>query len=76
MRGARFFRWAALSGVRSESGTDYWWRNSRVVRDALVSVGREPENRRLGGWGARIRTWDHGTKARCLTAWPRPNPSR
>ncbi len=26
------------------------------------------------GWGARIRTWDHGTKARCLTAWPRPNP--
>ena len=23
-------------------------------------------------WGARIRTWDHGTKARCLTAWPRP----
>jgi hypothetical protein len=29
-----------------------------------------------GGWGARIRTWDHGTKARCLTAWPRPNPLR
>ena len=27
-----------------------------------------------GGWGARIRTWDHGTKARCLTTWPRPNP--
>ena len=25
------------------------------------------------GWGARIRTWDDGTKARCLTAWPRPN---
>ena len=23
-------------------------------------------------WGARIRTWDHGTKTRCLTAWPRP----
>jgi hypothetical protein len=29
-----------------------------------------------GGWGARIRTWDHGTKARCLTAWPRPNSRR
>ena len=25
-----------------------------------------------GGWGARIRTWDHGTKTRCLTTWPRP----
>src|SRR5262249_7809069 len=24
------------------------------------------------GWGARIRTWDHGTKTRCLTAWLRP----
>src|SRR4051794_8669755 len=33
---------------------------------AMVSVsGRR-------GWGARIRTWDHGTKTRCLTAWPRP----
>ena len=27
------------------------------------------------GWGARIRTWDHGTKTRCLTAWPRPSES-
>ena len=25
-----------------------------------------------GGWGARIRTWDHGTKTRCLTTWLRP----
>jgi hypothetical protein len=24
-------------------------------------------------WGARIRTWGHGTKTRCLTTWPRPN---
>ena len=27
------------------------------------------------GWGARIRTWDHGTKTRCLTTWPRPSES-
>ena len=26
----------------------------------------------LDGWGARIRTWDRGTKTRCLTAWLRP----
>jgi hypothetical protein len=24
-------------------------------------------------WGARIRTWDRGTKTRCLTTWLRPN---
>src|SRR5205823_1750217 len=23
-------------------------------------------------WGARIRTWDRGTKTRCLTTWLRP----
>ena len=28
------------------------------------------------GWGARIRTWDHGTKTRCLTTWPRPRELR
>src|SRR6266516_1377869 len=33
-------------------------------------IGRR--HRRHGGWGARIRTWDHGTKTRCLTTWPRP----
>ena len=27
---------------------------------------------RVDGWGARIRTWDRGTKTRCLTAWLRP----
>ena len=26
----------------------------------------------IDGWGARIRTWDRGTKTRCLTAWLRP----
>ena len=25
------------------------------------------------GWGGRIRTYDPGTKTRCLTAWLRPN---
>ena len=24
------------------------------------------------GWGARIRTWDRGSKVLCLTTWPRP----
>src|SRR5262249_1875070 len=27
---------------------------------------------RMNGWGARIRTWDRGTKTRCLTTWLRP----
>ncbi len=35
---------------------------------ASVSLGE------LGdGWGARIRTWDGGSKVRCLTTWPRPS---
>src|SRR5919204_579148 len=28
------------------------------------------------GWGARIRTWDRGTKTRCLTTWLRPTICR
>ena len=28
------------------------------------------------GWGARIRTWDRGSKVHCLTAWPHPNHVR
>src|SRR5206468_3856292 len=27
-------------------------------------------------WGARIRTWDRGTKTRCLTTWLRPTTVR
>src|SRR5262249_12915129 len=27
-------------------------------------------------WGARIRTWDRGTKTRCLTSWLRPIKSK
>ncbi len=30
----------------------------------------------IDGWGARIRTWDRGTKTRCLTAWLRPTGAR
>jgi hypothetical protein len=47
--------------------------NRREVRAILRSAGIAGKSTRLGGWGARIRTWDHGTKTRCLTAWPRPN---
>ena len=32
-----------------------------------------PKPEGTAGWGARIRTWDGGTKTRCLTAWLRPN---
>ena len=28
------------------------------------------------GWGARIRTWDRGTKTRCLTTWLRPSATK
>ena len=52
-----------------------WGRGS-----ACAFPGRRPSrllrawrrSRLLNGWGARIRTWDHGTKTRCLTAWLRP----
>ena len=30
------------------------------------------QNAREAGWGGRIRTCDHGTKTRCLTAWLHP----
>ena len=40
-----------------------------------ASLGRDLGHGRHVGWGARIRTWDHGTKTRCLTAWPRPSES-
>src|SRR5262245_40203494 len=28
------------------------------------------------GWGGRMRTYDRGSKVRCLTAWPRPTAER
>ena len=45
------------------------------------AVQQEIQNRHIKqllkyGWGARIRTWDHGTKTRCLTTWLRPNDGR
>src|SRR4026208_1648082 len=33
-----------------------------------LSIGHGIES----NWGARIRTWDRGTKTRCLTTWLRP----
>ena len=53
-------------------------------RNASACLGRRPSrllratsrSRVADGWGARIRTWDHGTKTRCLTAWPRPIEGR
>ena len=49
-------------------------------RSASACRARRPSRRlraaghvtELNGWGARIRTWDRGTKTRCLTAWLRP----
>src|SRR5439155_10560171 len=35
-----------------------------------------PQLTPISGWGARIRTWDRGTKTRCLTTWLRPNACR
>src|SRR5262249_47794740 len=57
-----------------------------VLRDGGTHPGTEPAGHQngcewgcrhgrldAGGcWGARIRTWDRGTKTRCLTAWLRP----
>src|ERR1051325_4037582 len=48
----------------------------QICRGASAeTLSESPQTYRSGG-GARIRTWDHGTKTRCLTAWPRPNAGR
>jgi hypothetical protein len=44
------------------------------VGDGGHGIGRR--RRVEDGWGARIRTWDGGTKTRCLTTWPRPIAAR
>src|SRR5881397_3337739 len=43
-------------------------REARREHDGQRRVGHA----RASGWGARIRTWDSGSKVRRLTAWPRP----
>src|SRR5205823_3356243 len=37
---------------------------------AITTAARSSDMSGENGWGARIRTWDHGTKTRCLTTWP------
>ena len=52
-----------------------------VLRDGRAHARAEPAGHHhccqiaaheCDGWGARIRTWDRGTKTRCLTTWLRP----
>src|SRR5579864_7881933 len=42
---------------------------------AITTAARSSAMSAKSGWGARIRTWDHGTKTRCLTTWLRPRAS-
>ena len=56
---------AGASAARSACGCRAL-RPSRRLRSA--SRSRQGDD----GWGARIRTWDRGTKTRCLTTWLRP----
>ena len=59
----------------------------QVLRRGRPHAGPEPGghhdgcdvrtvHERQDGWGARIRTWDRGTKTRCLTTWLRPRDRR
>src|SRR2546430_17287972 len=56
----------------------------RLRAHARAEAGRHDHGCELGGvgcqrrngWGARIRTWDRGTKTRCLTTWLRPTTVR
>src|SRR5438445_10466545 len=46
---------------------------SRGLHPSPLSRGHDNGCESAGqGWGARIRTWDRGTKTRCLTTWLRP----
>ena len=60
-RGARGSARRSLPGIPRRD-------DSRCAARVRPALGEPDEE----SWGARIRTWDHGTKARCLTAWPRP----
>src|SRR5689334_4389261 len=44
----------------------------RLGPHARSEAGCEDDCRQAQSWGARIRTWDRGTKTRCLTTWLRP----
>lgn len=46
---------ATRSDARAERRIANWWRNSGLLRDALVSVWRERENPRLGGCAGRLQ---------------------
>ena len=46
-----------------------------MIRAASGGSGMS-SSRQRDGWGARIRTWDRGTKTRCLTTWLRPTAAR
>ena len=41
----------------------------------ILGFKKEPSEAlaKENGWGAGIRTPDHGTRTRCLTTWPHPN---
>ena len=63
----------ALDGARANSEGDRDHAQALVaLHDGLADRLLFPAVSWKTGWGARIRTWDHGTKIRCLTTWPRP----
>lgn len=71
----------AWLGVRDDNQTFY--RDEFIKKfESLLPLAKRFENNRLGslvktvqeifGWGGGIRTPDHGTRTRCLTAWLHP----
>jgi hypothetical protein len=43
-----------------------------VGSGAWIRTSSKPNHLTKKGSGARIRTWDRGSKDHCLTAWPHP----
>ena len=68
---ARAYSLKTLRKKLHEEGLATTKDGKRKPFDALVSAANH-EN----GWGARIRTWDRGSKVLCLTTWPRPKGIR
>src|SRR5580765_6875105 len=55
-----------------EQRMEVLWRRGLHPR---AEAGRHHDGCEVGchqNWGARLRTWDRGTKTRCLTTWLRP----